>query len=522
LIQPQTEESLVERVDQSRTEIGSAPLLAMAGLVKRFTGTLALDHVDFEVRRGEVHALLGQNGAGKSTLIKILAGVYGADAGEIRFAGILAHPGTDSLPIAFIHQDLGLVEWMTVAENVAIQTGYPRSRFGLISWRRVQAAAAEALAIMGSDLDPDALISSLPAAERSLVAIGRALAIKSDIVVLDEPTAALPEADVERLLETLRRLRANGIGVVFVTHRLDEVFRIADRVTVLRDGRRLATVPTRETNAADLVQMIVGRSMTDAFVKPAPATARRVLSVRDLAAEHAGPVSFSVTAGEVLGLVGLRGAGHHTIGRAIFGETRVASGRMLLDGESVAPRSPAEAMAMGIGFVSSRRAEEGIASNLEVRENIYMNPTASGKSVLEFISRATEVHEANAAARRFSIKAASVEQPAATLSGGNQQKVVIARWMEAQVRLLILEEPTIGVDVGAKADIYHLLQLSLSNGLAALLISSDFEEVERICHRALVFSRGQLAAEIPREALTVAALTASASGGAAARRGAMP
>ena len=302
----------MKRVEQPGRDGRSAPLLVMSGLVKRFTATLALDHVDFDVRRGEVHALLGQNGAGKSTLIKILAGVYEADAGAIEFDGKPARPATQPLPVAFIHQDLGLVEWMTVAENVAIQTGYPRSGLGLISWRRVRDAAAEALAIMGSDLDPDAPISSLPAAERSLVAIGRALAIKSDIVVLDEPTAALPEADVERLLETLRRLRANDIGVVFVTHRLDEVFRIADRVTVLRDGRRLATLPAQETNAADLVQMIVGRSMNDAFVKPAPPAERCVLSVQNLAAERVGPVSFSVAAGETLGLVGLRGAGHHT------------------------------------------------------------------------------------------------------------------------------------------------------------------------------------------------------------------
>jgi ribose transport system ATP-binding protein len=500
-------------VEQSRSDGGAAPALAMTGLVKRFTGTLALDHVDYDVRRGEVHALLGQNGAGKSTLIKILAGVYQADAGEILYAGKPVRPGTDALPIAFIHQDLGLVEWMTVAENVAIETGYPRSRAGLISWPRVKNAAAEALAIMGSDLDPDAPISSLPAAERSLVAIGRALAIKSDIVVLDEPTAALPEADVERLLDTLRRLRANNIGIVYVTHRLDEVLRIADRVTVLRDGRRLATVAARETNAGDLVQMIVGRSMSDAFVRPAQPSQRSAFSVEGLIAGLVGPVSFCVAQGETLGLVGLRGAGHHTIGRAIFGHTRIASGRLTLDGEAIAPRNPAEAMAKGVGFVSSRRAEESIASNLDVRENIYMNPAASGKGVLEFIPRAAELNEAQGAVRRFSIKAAGVEEPVATLSGGNQQKVVLARWMEAHVKLIILEEPTIGVDVGAKADIYHLLQLSLRKGLAALLISSDFEEVERICHRALVFSRGQVAAEIPGHALTIAALTSAASGG---------
>jgi ribose transport system ATP-binding protein len=499
---------------------GSAPLLAMSGLVKRFTGTLALDHVDFDVHRGEVHALLGQNGAGKSTLIKILAGVYGADAGTVLFAGKL-HPATETLPIAFIHQDLGLVEWMTVAENVAIQTGYPRSQAGLVSWPRVKAAAAQALAIMGSDIDPDAPVSSLPAAERSLVAIGRALAIKSDILVLDEPTAALPEADVERLLETLRRLRASNIGIIYVTHRLDEVLRIADRVTVLRDGRRLATVPARDTNAGELVQMIVGRSMSDAFVRPMEPSDRGTLSVEDLVAQRVGPVSFSVAAGETLGLVGLRGAGHHTVGRAIFGYTALESGRLTLDGEPIAPLSPAEAMAKGVGFVSSRRAEEGLASSLDVRENIYLNPTASGKGVMEFVSRAAELANARAAVRRFSIKTAGVEEPVATLSGGNQQKVVLARWMEAHVKLLILEEPTIGVDVGAKADIYHLLQLSLRQGLAVLLISSDFEEVERICHRALVFSRGQVTAEIPGHALTIAALTAAASvGNWTARHGA--
>jgi ribose transport system ATP-binding protein len=506
----------MERVEP-RQESLPAPLMAMTGLVKRFTATLALDHVDFDVKGGEVHALLGQNGAGKSTLIKIMAGVYEADEGEISFGGRPA-PQAGSLPIAFIHQDLGLVEWMTVAENVAIQTGYPRSPLGLVSWRRVREAAADALAIMGADLNPDAPISALPAAERSLVAIGRALAIKADVLVLDEPTAALPEADVERLLATLRRLRGSGIGIVYVTHRLDEVFRIADRVTVLRDGRRLATVATRETNAEDLVQMIVGRSMSEAFVRPAAASKRIALTVQGLAVHGVGPVSFSVAAGETLGLVGLRGAGHHTIGRAIFGEAPATVGRIALDGEAVAPRSPAEAMAHGIGFVSSRRAEEGIAANLAVRENIYLNPAASGKGVLELVPRAEELKRAREAVRRFSIKAASVEEPAATLSGGNQQKVAVARWMETEAKLLILEEPTIGVDVGAKADIYHLLQLSLSRGLAVLLISSDFEEVERICHRALVFSRGRVVAEIPRERLTVAALTQTASGGAAAHR----
>jgi ribose transport system ATP-binding protein len=489
------------------------PLLAMSGLTKSFTATRALDSVDFDLRRGEVHALLGQNGAGKSTLIKVLAGIYPPDAGRVLFDGRLVQPGIDRLPIAFIHQDLGLVEWMTVAENVAIQSGYPRSRLGLISWRGVRHAAAQALAILGSDLDPVMPVTALPAAERSLVAIGRALAVESDILVLDEPTSALPEADVERLLRTLRRLRASGIGIIYVTHRLDEVLRIADRVTVLRDGRRVATVAAAKTTSADLVRMIVGKSMSDSFIRPAPASERVVLTVEDLVSESVGPVTFSVASGETLGLVGLRGAGHHTIGRAIFGQAALSSGHVTLKGQRVDPVDPADAMRKEIGFVSSRRAEESVAANLAVRENIYMNPAATGKGVMEIIRRRSESADTRAAMKRFSIKADDPEQPLATLSGGNQQKVVVARWMEARVSLLVLEEPTIGIDVGSKAEIYHLLQLSLKKGMAVVLISSDFEEVERICHRALVFGRGKVITEIPSGELTIANLTANASGG---------
>jgi ribose transport system ATP-binding protein len=491
-----------------------SPLLDVAGLTKRFTGTLALDQVDFDVRRGEVHALLGQNGAGKSTLIKILAGVYGPDSGAIRFDNQPVRPEITPLPMAFIHQDLGLVDWMTVAENVAVQAGYPRGRFGLVAWGKVRRAAIDALTILGSDIDPDVPVSTLAAAERSLVAIGRALAVRSDILVLDEPTAALPESDVGRLLDALKRLRASGIGIIYVTHRLDEVFRIADRVTVLRDGRRVATLQVDETSPGDLVEKIVGRSMSEAFVKPAPPSGRSVFHVDRLVAGAVGPVSFTVAAGEILGLVGLRGAGHHTIGRAIFGQIARSAGHIFLEGREVDPTDPADAMKSQIGFVSSRRAEESLAANMSLRENVYINPVATGKRVMEFVSRRDELADARAVLKRYSVKPQDPERPVATLSGGNQQKVVLARWMEAKVRLLVLEEPTIGVDVGSKAEIYHLLQQSLKEGLAVLLLSSDFEEVQRICHRALVFSRGRVVSEIPGSELTIARLTADASSGA--------
>jgi ABC-type sugar transport system, ATPase component len=336
--------------------------------------------------------------------------------------------------------------------------------------------------------------------------------MSSDILVLDEPTAALPEADVNHLLDALRRLRDGGIGIIYVTHRLDEVFRIADRVTVLRDGRRVATQRVDETSAGDLVEKIVGRPMADAFVKPLPASDRTVLSVEGVVAEAVGPVSFAVTAGETLGLVGLRGAGHHTIGRAIFGQIPMSAGHVLLEGRRVDPTDPADAIRKQIGFVSSRRAEESLAANMVVRENLYINPVATGKRVMEPVWRRGELAQRRrpqALLRQAARSGAGGRHPQRRQSAEGRRRPLDG----GKVRLLVLEEPTIGVDVGSKAEIYHLLQQSLKEGLAVLLLSSDFEEVERICHRALVFSRGRVVSEIPRNELTIARLTADASGG---------
>jgi ribose transport system ATP-binding protein len=493
---------------------GAEPLLEVRGLTKRFTGTLALDAVDFDVRAGEVHALLGENGAGKSTLIKVLAGVHRADAGEVLLRGRAVDPVAEKLPITFIHQDLGLVETMTVAENVAVVAGYTRRR-GLISWRAARAAASDALERMGGGVDPDARVGTLPAAERSIVAIARAIAVQSDLLVLDEPTAALPEADVARLLEVLRRLRAGGIGIVYVTHRLDEVFRIADRVTVLRDGRRVSSEAVAGTSPQALIYNIVGRSLADLFIKPAPTSAKAVLTVADLAAREVGPVTFSVAAGEILGLVGLRGAGHDVVGRAIFGDVAIDAGVVALEREPLRAASPRAAIRSRIGFVSSRRGEESLARSLTVRENLFINPVTAGTGLLEPIAPVAEQARARRVLQRYGVRPPEPERVIATLSGGNQQKVIVARWMEAGSRLLVLEEPTFGVDIGSKAEIYRLLQEALDQGLAVLLISSDFEEVAGICHRALIFDRGRVTAELARGELTIARLTALASGAAA-------
>jgi ribose transport system ATP-binding protein len=494
-------------------------LLDVRRLTKRFGGTLALDAVEASFRAGEVHALLGENGAGKSTLIKVLAGVYRADAGEVAWRGRVVHPDAERLPIAFIHQDLGLVDTMTVAENIALVAGYPR-RAGLIDWRGAHDAAGDLLARMGGGIEPWTRVGSLPAAGKAIVAIARALAVRADLLVLDEPTAALPEADVARLLDVLRRLRAQGMGLIYVTHRLDEVFRIADRVTVLRDGRRIASTTVAQTTPDALVQAIIGRRLDDLFALPPSPRVSVALRVRDLVARGAGPVSFELEAGEVLGLVGLRGAGHDTVGRAVFGDIPIESGRVELAGGAVGGASPRAAIKRGVGFVSSKRREESMAPSLSVRENLYMNPSMIGIGVLHPIRPAAERARAFGVLQRLSVRPPETERPILNFSGGNQQKVIVSRWLEAGCRVLVLEEPTFGVDVGSKAQIYGLLRAALETGLAVLLVSSDFEEVVGLSHRALVFDRGRVVAELSHEALSIARLTSAAGGGLAAEQAA--
>jgi ribose transport system ATP-binding protein len=488
-----------------------APLLAVNGLSKRFGGTRALAAVDFVLRRGEIHALLGENGAGKSTLIKTLAGIYVADEGTIDGPLGPAQPGRPVAGIAFVHQDLGLVDTMTVAENVAIGTDYRRVG-RLIDWRATARQAIRALEVMGSTVAPDTLVGRLAAADKSMIAIARALAIDARILVLDEPTATLPEADVTRLHEVLRRLRSQGLGIIYVTHRLDEVFRIADQVTVLRDGKVRSSRPTAETTPRGLVEDIVGRRIDELFPKADRPVGEAALIVEGLRSKHVGPVSFTLRDGEVLGLVGLRSAGHDVVGRMIAGAIRGRGGSVDLDGRRLHSAGPDDAIAAGIGFVSSKRTEESICAGLAVRENLFAEPELAG---LKLVGTSAERRLAEKTLDAFQVRPRDPERPIATLSGGNQQKVVIARWLAVGRRVLVLEEPTTGVDVGAKAEIYRLLDKALAGRLAVLLVSSDFEEVAGLCDRALVFSRGKVVAEVPRAELSVARVTALSSGGIA-------
>jgi ribose transport system ATP-binding protein len=489
------------------------PIVAMRQITKTFGGTRAVDAVDFDVRPGEVHALLGGNGAGKSTLIKVLAGVHQPDAGAITVGGRIVDPMVDRLPIAFIHQDLALVEWMSVAENIALAAGYPRRR-ALIGWSGVDAQARRALDLIGCAIDPETRVADLSRTDKSVVAIARALATDARIIVLDEPTASLPATEVARLFEVLDRLRAGGGSMIYVSHRLDEIFRIADRVTVMRDGRRVATQPVSQTTPAELVELIVGRTPPRLEARAVVASGPSLLAGRGFAAEDAGPVDFDIRPGEIVGFAGLRGAGQDVIGRAICGALPRLSGALVLGGAAIAPRTPADAVRDGIAFVSSKRQEESLALALAIRENLFCNPAVEARGVFSPITQSAETALALSRLRDVGARPLATEQAIHTFSGGNQQKVVLARWLGGGMRVLVLEEPTMGVDVGAKADIYALLDRHAAGGGAVIVVSTDLEEIAAICHRALIFDRGGITAELDATELTVPALIAACGGNA--------
>jgi ribose transport system ATP-binding protein len=487
--------------------------LSIDGLSKRFGGTQAVNGVGFSVRTGEILALLGENGAGKSTLIKILAGVYAADAGTFRVRGARFDPREGHPGIAFIHQDLGLIEWMTVAENMCLMHGRYARRFGFIDWRSARRRAAAALALVSEEIDPGARVQDLTRTEKSLVAIARALARDAQLLVLDEPTASLPQSDVDMLHGVLMRLRARGVAIIYVSHRLDEVFAIADRVVVLRDGYLVADEPIGRLDGTRLIELIIGGRMKDVFVRPpVAADAPVALTLDNLVAGDVGPVSLKLRRGEVLGLVGLRGAGQDAIGQALFGRCAIRSGQALLDGERVlTSRHPQEAIRAGIAMVAGDRNAESVARGLSVQENLFLNPALTGRRLADFAHPDTEAKATAAIGRTFDIRPNDPTAAIETLSGGNQQKVVMARWMQIGAKVLILEDPTAGVDVGSKADIYALLAEALARGLAVLLISTDFEEVAGISHRALVFRDGRVTAELSGDDLTVETLLNTAS-----------
>lgn len=483
----------------------SGSMISIRNLSKRFGATQALSDVSLDINSGEVLALLGANGAGKSTIIKILAKIYTADTGEISGPN---GSSIDDVKFAFIHQDLGLVEWMSVGESVALGSAYPL-RGGLISWSGVRQMAEEALKNVAPHINVNDPINGLSRADRSLVAIARALYAKSDVLVLDEPTSSLPAEDCEQLFEVLRKLRAEGVAIVYVSHRLDEIFKVADRVTVLRDGNVVADGLIADFDPSSLVKAIVGRE-TIAFDLGNVSAGAPLLAVDNLSGDNVRSATFEMYQGEVLGLIGLNGAGQREVGRMIAGAMPHYGGAINLQGSEI-NGSVAEIVLKGISLVTSSRAEEGLAMGLTVRENILPNLRVRGFRAWNWIKPGKEVDVAEGLTQRFNIKPPTTELPIATLSGGNQQKVILSRWLSIPRSLIVLEEPTAGVDVGAKADIYRLIHESTQKNLSILLVSTDFEEVALMAHRALVFADGEIVAELQRSQITVENLVTYAS-----------
>lgn len=493
----------------------SQPILSMQHIVKRFGSHTAVNDVSLDIYSGEIVALLGENGAGKSTLIKILAGIYDRDEGEILFHNQKIHSAQslekgNKKPIAFIHQDLGLIEWMTIAENMAFVMGFPR-RFGLIDWEKVREQSQKALDFVGIQLSADTRVFDLSRTEKALLAIARAIAINAEILVLDEPTASLPASDVEHLFTVLNRLRDQGVGMIYVTHRLDEVVAISDRILVMRDGFPVAEGQTKHYDVKGLVKAIVGEEGRGRQRVDLPTDTPEILSLENVVVGDTGPVNFRLHKGEMIALAGLRGAGQEEIGRLLFGERTLDRGEIRLDNQLYTANDPQEAIHKGIALVTGDRTRESVFMSMTTSENLFINPVLSGHSALKHYSRRQEWGESWYKFQLFDIRPKNLFIDASALSGGNQQKIVLARWMHLNTPILILEDPTAGVDVGARAEIYDLLNKALSEGVAIIVISTDFEEIAHLCNRALVFNRGEIAGELLNEEVSFANLLALAS-----------
>lgn len=491
------------------------PILSMQGISKTFPGVRALENVHFELRAGEVHGLLGENGAGKSTLIKILTGVYTPDQGKIVLAGqhvTITHPSqAEAFGISAVHQELSLEPYLSAAENIFLGR-QPINRLGLIDHGRMNREATELLDRLGMNVPPKRAAAELSVAHRQMVSVAHAVSTQARIVVMDEPTAPLTEHETEKLFEIVRRLREQGIAVIYITHRLEEIFEIADRVTVLRDGQYISTMNVGDTSLEKIISLMIGRSMTDLFVKKTVAIGEPILEVHKLTRRGmVADISITLRRGEILGIFGLAGAGRTELARMIFGAESFDSGEILLDGEKIHPKHPRRAIDYGIGLVPEDRRNHGLVLEQSVKANISL-PTLGRLASMGIISRSEEIRLAQRQVSHLQIRTPSIYQPVKLLSGGNQQRVVIGKWLGTEPKVLILDEPTKGVDIGAKASIHALMCDLAGQGVGILLISSELPEVLSMSDRILVMHRGHISASFSRSDATADKLMAAATG----------
>jgi len=476
----------------------------MRGICKRFPGVQALLDADLEVEAGEVHVLLGENGAGKSTLMKVLCGQHVADAGTITFQGRTITPerplDAARYGLVMIHQELNLIPGLTVSENIFL--GHEPTSGGLIRDDVMREVSRELLHRVQCQVDPDAPVSGLSVAEQQLVEIARALRQDARLLVMDEPTAALADNEIEALFEVIRELGRNGVPVIYISHRMREILSIGERVTVMRDGRTVGTRAVADTDIGELIHLMVGRNIDEQITKRDVEFGDAVLEVEELACQGASePVSFSIRAGEILGVAGLMGSGRTGLARAIFGADPVDSGTVRLGGRVIPSGDPAASIAAGLGFLTEDRKQQGLVLQLSVAENITLT-SLDDFSRHGVLNLAAEEARAMAHVEKLHIRVASLDQEVGDLSGGNQQKVVLARWLAAQCKALLFDEPTRGIDVGAKAEIYELIGELVEQGVAVLLISSEMPELLGLSDRIAVMHEGAVEGVLPRSEAT--------------------
>lgn len=501
-----------------------SPVLQMQGIRKAFPGVQALDGVDFEVRPGEVMALMGENGAGKSTLIKILSGAHSADEGQISINGqpakITSPKDAQDLGVAVIYQELNLAESVSIAENIFVGREF-RNRFGFVDNRAMNSHAREWLQALHIDIDPRLMVRKLGIARKQMVEIAKALSLDASIIVMDEPTSSLPTAtsqptelnEVEVLLEMISKLRDRGKAIIYISHRMGEVFRISDRITVLRDGKLVGVRNTVETNPDEIVAMMVGRKLEDLYgVRSKTQIGEKVLEVRGL--NQAGElynINFDVRSGEILGLAGLIGAGRTETAMAVFGAVKRDSGEILINNQPVPIHSPKDAIKAGLGYLPEDRKLQGLFLKMAIRLNVSA-ADLSQVSRSGFLRTNLERELSLRFVKQLNIRTPSIEQRARNLSGGNQQKVVIAKWLSVRPKVIIMDEPTRGVDVGAKIEIYNLMHEMASQGMALVMISSELPEILGMSDRILVLREGRAMGELTRAEATEEKIMALATG----------
>jgi ribose transport system ATP-binding protein len=480
-------------------------LLKMTGINKSFPGVRALQNVHLEVRGGQAHALLGENGAGKSTLLKILSGAYARDSGVIEFAGKNLHQITPKsareIGISIIYQEFSSIPYLSVAENIFLGR-LPRRKNGLVDWKKCYKQSAELLDTLGLEIDPGIHVSKLKIAQQQMVEIAKAISIEAKIIIMDEPTAPLTEREIGNLFNVIRRLKANGVGIVYVSHRLVEIQQICDEVTVLRDGCNVGSGRVADLNIDDMIRWMVGRNLNVMYPRSGAKIGNTVLSVQNLSVRNTlHSISFDVRKGEIFGLAGLVGAGRTELARALFGADPIDSGKIILEGKELNIKNPANAIASKIGLVPEDRKGQGLVLMMDVKNNISL---ASLRSFISFgkLNLYKEESVAESFVEKLAISTPDIFTEVNNLSGGNQQKVVLSKWLCANCHLLIVDEPTRGIDVGAKVEIYGLINDLARNDIAVIMISSELPELIGICDRIAVMHEGKLAGTLERDAFS--------------------